>query len=271
MFTRAVLFLGLLLAFPVSPTLGHEYWIEASKFQPAPDENVTANLRVGADLSGEAFPWLAQSFASVSLWSPDGTAQPLSGRMGDLPALKLPSLPRGLHRVTVETTPSFVIFDKAGKFETYLAYEGLNGILERHRARGLPETGFGERYVRNARALVQSGAVIDGQADAPTGMPFELVILGNPYAPGLTDLTVQLLWQGAPAPDVQVALFHVPPGSAPPVGVERLLFTTDSDGRVTFPLRGPGLHLLSAVHIEPVDDSAAAVWQSWWTSLSFAP
>jgi len=264
-------FLWAFVAAVAQPVLAHEYWIEPQKFHPAAATEIMADLRVGSDLSGEAFPWLRQSFRSVLFWPPGAGPVPVSGRMGDLPALRLSPDSGGLHRVSVETTPSFVIYDKPDTFPAYLEYEGLTGVIESHRARGLPETGFGERYVRNARALLQVGPVVDGQADAPTGMPFELVAEGNPYAAGTATIGVRLFWQGAPAADTQVALFFAPPGAARPDGVERSLFRTDADGRVTVPIQGAGLHLLSAVRIEPVDDSAAAVWQSWWASLSFAP
>ncbi len=254
-----------------TPAVAHEYWIEAEKFHPATVEDIEADLRVGSDLSGESFPWLKQSFTSVLLWPPSGGSIPLTGRAGDLPALRASPQSVGLHRITVETTPSFVIFDKPGKFETYLTYEGLLETLTLHRERGLPETGFGERYVRNAKALIQIGTADDRQSDAPVGMPLELVATGNPYAAGQTRLSVRLLWQGMPVPDAQVALFYAAPGSARPDDVERTLFTTDDQGSVSIPLLGPGLHLLSSVRIEPIEDSTAAAWQSWWASLTFAP
>jgi hypothetical protein len=268
---RAVLSLCLALATTATPTLAHEYWIEAGRFLAPWPEELTADLRVGSDLSGEVFPWLKQSFVSVSLSAPNGDSTALTGRTGDLPALRFTPQGDGLHRLAVHTTPSFVIFDDPAKFKSYVEYEGFPEVLDQHRARGLPETGFGERFIRNARALVQVGPVIDGQSDAPTGMPLELVAEGNPYAPGLTEIAVRLIWNGDPLPDTQVALFHATPEANRPDEVTRTLFTTDADGRVTVSLQGPGLHLLSAVRIEPVEDSAAAKWQSWWASLTFAP
>lgn len=266
---RAILSIVLLAAL-TAPALSHEYWIEAGKFQPPAGKEVTADLRVGSDLSGEVFPWLKQSFKSVALWPPEGEAVPLTGRAGDLPALRLAPEGEGLFRVAVETTPSFVIFEEMEKFAHYLDYEGFPEVLEAHRARGLPETGFGERYTRNARALLQVGPVVEGQTDAPTGMPLELVAEANPYS-GAAEIPVRLYWQGEPLANVQVALFHAAPDAPRPDGVTRTLFRTDADGRVTVPLQGAGLHLLSAVRIEPLEDSSAAVWQSWWASLSFAP
>ena len=78
-----------------------------------------------------------------------------------------------------------------------------------------------------------------------------------------------------PAAQPAVAADAGPPAAAPdaarPADVTRTLFRTDADGRVIVPIMGSGLHLLSAVRIEPVEDSATAVWQSWWASLTFAP
>jgi hypothetical protein len=268
---RMALSFILTLSVQALPALSHEYWIEAQKFHPASVQELTADLRVGSNLSGEVFPWLKQSFASVSLSPPEGDPIPLSGRAGDLPALRFTPLSEGLHRIAVETTPSFVIFDKPETFPSYVAYEGFPEVLDQHRARGLPETGFGERFTRNARALLQIGAVEEGQSDAPSGLPLELVAEGNPYAPGLTEIAVRLTWQGDPLAGTQVALFHAAPDAARPADVTRTLFRTDADGRVIVPIMGSGLHLLSAVRIEPVEDSAAAAWQSWWASLTFAP
>ena len=64
---RMVLSLVLALSAQPLPALSHEYWIEAQKFHPATAEELTADLRVGSDLSGEVFPWLKQSFATVTL------------------------------------------------------------------------------------------------------------------------------------------------------------------------------------------------------------
>lgn len=250
--------------------LAHEYWIAAQKFQVEPGEAVVADLLVGSMMSGEAYPWLKRSAKEAKLWAPDGSAVNITGREGDLPALNVTPLQAGLNRISFHTPPSYVVFEEFDAFQSYLATEGLTGVAEAHRARGLPEEDFIEEFTRNARALVQVGPVIAGQGDAPTGMPFELVAEGNPYAPDLAEIAVRLTWNGVPATGVQVALFLTPAGVTPPDGVERTLFTTDAGGRVTVPLNRAGRYMLAAVHIEPLDAGTAAVWQSHWANLTFA-
>jgi hypothetical protein len=248
----------------------HEYWIAAQKFQINPGEAIIADLLVGSMMSGEAYPWLKRSAKAAKLWGPDGSAVEITGREGDLPALDVTPLQAGLNRISFHSAPSYVVFEDFAGFQRYLDFEGLAGVAEAHRKRGLPEEDFIEEFTRNARALVQVGPVIDGQTDAPTGMPFELVAEGNPYTPGLTQLALRLTWNGQPAGGVQVGVFRTPPGATPPEGVERGLFTTDDAGRVTVPVGLAGRYMLSAVHIEPLDAGTAAVWRSHWASLTFA-
>lgn len=265
----AMIYLSCLLSLSM-PAAGHEFWIAPDRWQVEAGETVRADLRVGQDMSGEIYPWLRRNVMEASLWSPAGT-EAISGREGDIPALSVTPAEDGLHRLAYHSVPSYVIFDTTEKFGQYLDYEGLVGVLDRHLARGLPAEDFGEEYTRNARALVQVGPPDAAQTDAPTGMPFELVAGANPYLPDLTELPVQLLYQGQPAPDTQVALFHRPATGSAPQDVTRQIFRTDAAGQVTVPLAGAGEYLLSAVRIEEVapSETSVVVWKSDWASLTF--
>ena len=75
-------------------------------------------------------------------------------------------------------------------FRRYLADEGLDAFADLHRARGLPETGFAERYTRYAKALVQAGPADPADRDVRVGLPLELVAQANPYAAGVDALPV---------------------------------------------------------------------------------
>lgn len=259
------------LSFCAVPALAHEYWIMPERFVVGPGETVAADLRVGQMFSGETYPWLRRSYISASLTGPEGTA-PLTGREGDLPALKLPLGGDGLYAVNFHTTPSYVVFDTFEEFAHYLDYEGLTGIADRHKARGLPDAGFGEEFIRNARTLVQVGAARPEQTDAPSGMPFDLVAEANPYLPDLTALPVRLTWNGQPSADTQIAIFVIPPGGTAPDDTVRTLLRTDADGRATIPLEAKGRYMLAAVHIDevPPDPASIVVWRTHWATLTFA-
>ncbi|MDI3336878.1 DUF4198 domain-containing protein [Defluviimonas aestuarii] len=251
------------------PLDAHEFWIDAGPGRPVMGESVSADLRVGQDLSGAALPYLDTTFRSMTHVSREGV-EPLASRLGDRPAINDVTFgSNGLHILTVETHPAYIVFDTMPEFEAYLAYEGLTEIADRHRARGLPDTGVAEEYLRNARALIQVGSIGNSDVDRPTGMPFEIVVDGTPFIAGKRTLTVRLTWQGAAAPHIQIALFHLPSGGTAPGDTTRTLVETDGEGYAEFPMPGTGQYLLNAVRIEPADGPGSVVWQSHWASVSF--
>ncbi len=124
--------------------------------------------------------------------------------------------------------------------ERFIKYEGLKGVLERHKERGLPEIGFREDYVRCAKALA-IGGVADGE-DRLVGMPLELLAEENPYVTQKSSLPVRLF---------------------------ESTVRTDAEGRAQIPLTSFGFYLLNAVHMLEVEQKNGAVWKSYWGSLSF--
>jgi uncharacterized GH25 family protein len=251
-----------------SPVGAHEFWISPLTYRAEVGQEVQAELLVGSDMAGQAFPWLKRNTAEARMIS-DGWTVDITGREGDLPALRFTPQEEGLHRVIFHAQPAFVVFDKPETFPHYLEYEGLDWVMEAHQERGLPGTGFAEMYTRNARALVQVGAASDDQMDAPTGMPFELVALQNPYVEGAEAVDVRLTWNGAPQADEQVAIFVKPWGGTAPADVTRRLVRTDAGGVAHIPLDAAGEYMLSSVHMEPLEGNVAAVWQSHWATLNF--
>lgn len=246
----------------------HEFWISPLDYRPEVGQEVKAELLVGSDMAGQAFPWLKRNTVAARMESESWTVD-ITGREGDLPALTFAPKEEGLHRVIFHAQPSFVVFDKPETFPHYLEYEGLDWVLDAHKARGLPPVDFAEMYSRNARALVQVGEARADQLDQPTGMPFELVALQNPYVAGTDTIDVRLTWQGEPSAEQQVAIFVKAPGGTAPVDVLRTLVKTDAEGVARIPLTAAGEYMLSSVHMEPLEGNVAAVWESHWATLNF--
>ena len=239
----------------------HEFWISARDGTLAPGDTIVGDLKVGTDLRGVPYPYLPDRFQSFSVTVGDTTTK-VAGNIGDIPALSHATNQSGLHVVTQHTTAFRVMYSEVAHFRSYLADEGLESFAERHRARGLPDSGFEERYTRCAKALVQAGQIISTDRDIRVGMPLELVAGANPYAADLSVLPVTLSWQGAPVSDRQITIFH-DHGT-----VTRTIVTTDNNGRALIPLSGTGEYLLNAVHLQDAD-APPVVWASHWASLSF--
>lgn len=256
----------LICAVAAQPLTAHEFWIDA---EPDGEGQVSANLRVGQDLSGFALPYLNTTIKAMTHVSPS-MLRPIDARLGDRPAIRgLKVKERGLHILTVETNPSYIVFKDTPEFEDYLAYEGLTDIAAQHRGRGLPEMEIAEEYIRNARALVQVGPVGQKDTDRPTGLPFEIVIDGSPFVEGQDTFAVQLTWQGTAAADTQIAMFHVPDEGSSPDATIRTLLRTDDNGYAQFEKAGGGEYLLNAVRIAAVEGPGSVVWRSHWASLTF--
>lgn len=248
-----------------SPALSHEFWIEPEDYAIAQGDRIRADIKVGQDFKGDIFPYIASRFVAFQRHDKLGVSD-VEGTAGDLPALSQTPRTEGLTLFTYHSNENRITFVDWEKFTSYLAYEGLNAVAARHDARGLPRDRIREIYIRCAKTLVNVGPDVTGQ-DRATGLPLELVAEQNPgtLTPG-EDMRFRLLWQGAPQPDTQVALFAK--GSE---GAEaaRTLTRTDADGYASFTVPTGGAYLVSAVHmIEPAADSKTD-WQSYWASLTF--
>lgn len=241
---------------------GHEFWIAPERYIVRPGTKVVARLAVGLMMKGVSLPYISRDIRSFTITTRNGTRD-VTAAEGDDPALVYTPTERGLQVIAHHTMPKKVKFDSWDKFVQYLAYEGLERIVQAHRARGLPESGFSEAYTRCAKALIQVGRVDPRDHDEPLGLPLELIADGNPYRPGTDALIVTLRRQGKPLAGHPVAVFHYDRD------VSRRLQYTDPRGQIRISLAGGGAFLLNAVDLRPVEN-ADYVWASRWATLAFA-
>ncbi len=257
----------LALALVTTPVFAHEFWISLENGTLKPGDTIVGDLKVGIMLKGEPYPFLSNRFKNFNVNNSD-LSDKVFGNEGDLPALKYVAKQPGLYVISQETTAFRVTYKDWDLFRRYLTEEGLDEFADLHQQRGLPETGFTERYTRCIKALVQVGSVKSTQADVEIGMPIELLAETNPYVEGADQLTVKLLWEGLPLRHWQINIFHDTDKSDTTETVERSKVMTDEQGRAVIPLAGSGEYLLNAVHLQAVDDTPV-VWQSHWGTLSF--
>ncbi|MEM8849015.1 MAG: DUF4198 domain-containing protein [Pseudomonadota bacterium] len=243
----------------------HEFWIEPLDYTVASGETVEATFRNGEDFEGSTLSFIggrSERFDFVA----GGELQPVPARMGDNPALRLEDAPDGLLIVVHETADRGLTYRDWAKWVKFVQHKAFDGILQDHRARGLPEAGFRESYRRYAKTLI---AVGDGAgADGPVGLFTEIVAGANPYSDDLSGgLPVQVLLDGAPKGGAQVEMFEKGPD-----GVGVTLHTADAEGRVVVPVRPGFAYLLDSVAIEPLEPEIEGdpVWKTHWAALTFA-
>ncbi|MBF9050955.1 DUF4198 domain-containing protein [Roseobacter sp. HKCCD9010] len=261
-----LLALTLALTLGVSKTQAHEFWIEPEGFQIAPDDNITAYLRVGQEFSGVTISYLPRNFTRFDVMQGDILTN-VEGRLGDNPALDMGGFNDGLAIIVHETTANRLTYDEWDSFLRFAAHKDFGDVEARHDARGLPREGFRESYIRYAKSLVAIG---DGAGqDRQVGLATEIVALANPYTDDVSaGLPVQVLLDGAPRVNAQVELFD----RAPDGTVEITLHHTDEAGIAVLPVTAGHEYLADAVVLEPLDAPTPSdpVWLSRWASLTFS-
>ena len=249
----------------ISPASAHEFWIEPHDFSSAPGTEIQADLRVGQDFKGDAFPFIPSRFSAFTSHDRLGERE-VGGTTGDLPALQLTPRSEGLNIFTYVSAGERIRFRDWDKFADYLDLEGLDTIPARHDARGLPRDDIRELYTRCAKTLVAVGDA-SGDQDRATGMRLELVAGENPMTikPG-AEMSFTLLWEGKPLADTQVALFRKDKGTETGTGT---LTRTDANGKAGFTLPATGTYMAASVHMVEAPADRNADWQSYWASLTF--
>lgn len=243
----------------------HEFFINARAWQVPSDSQLIADIRVGEEFKGPAYAYFPPRIRRFDILMGDEVF-PVEGRAGDRPALRMPTPRDGLAVVVHVTGDTTLTYKDAALFERFLTHKDWAPLLDEHADRGLPETGFGERYSRYGKALI---AVGDGAgADREAGLETEIVALANPYTDDLSGgLPVRVLYQGAPRGNAQVELFEEAPDGTVSVSLAR----TDAEGVALLPVKPGHVYLADAVVVRPLEPEEAGdpVWESLWASLTF--
>ncbi|MEC9197084.1 MAG: DUF4198 domain-containing protein [Pseudomonadota bacterium] len=248
--------------------LSHETWLEPQQYQISSTGTLRADLRNGEGFSGFRLAYMPAKQVRMDVMQ-DGQTAAIAGRMGDIPAVQLTGLQDGLAVLIYQSSLNRITYQDASKFQNFVTHKGFPEVLEIHKSRGLPETGFAEGYIRYAKALV---AVGDGAgADAATGLETEFVALTNPYSTDFDGtMRVQLFYEGQPRGDAQIEVF----ARAPDDTVSISTFRTDADGIAAIPVLPNQTYLFDGVVMrEPADPSpdgkTPIAWESLWAALTF--
>jgi uncharacterized GH25 family protein len=258
--------LMLLFLLSVRSAAAHDYWIEASTFQPKSGARVLFYLRVGEHFSGKPAAFAAKW---VKRFRMDSTTRqhPVTLLRED-PAGMAKVQEDGLQVVSYENTSTYLELP-AERFNSYLRAEGLQGVLSARQEAGASAQPGKEAFSRCAKALLWVGGDALAGEDAhhhrnPVGTTLELLPEQNPYrmnAPA--SMGVQLLFEGRPVAGALLMALN----QSVPNEVQRI--QSGADGRARFNLYRGGLWLVKAVHMVRAEAEAQEDWRSYWASLTF--
>jgi len=238
---------------------GHDFWIEASTFHPAPGAVVGIGLRVGQGFVGD--PVRRSSEYIEAFVVRQGNREDVVAGVDDRdPAGVLVADGRETAIVAYRSKPAFIELP-ADRFEEYLRLEGLESIIAFRRAHGTTGKSGLEYFTRYAKALL-TGRSGSPAVSRPVGFHMEIVPGADPtLRSGAFAGTV--LYRGAP---LAGALVIAMPQSNP---AERSMVRTDVRGAFTFSRLHSGVWLIKSVHMVEAGWFSRADWESAWASLTF--
>lgn len=257
--------LRLLLTFSAA-TFAHDLYLMPAKFIVKPGETV----RVAFE-NGDAFPKGDSSvkperLRDTRLMSKAGAAE-FTGVVEQpkrtVASVRAPG--EGTAILTARTIPNFIELD-AEKFRSYLEHENLQHVIKLREERGESAKPGRERYSKYVKSLITAGRG-DAHFKQRTGLTIEIVPEADPAALRIGErLPVQVLFRGQPAADVAVESAWLENDKAK----MEVFGRTDREGRILIPIHASGPHRLHAIVMERCPDPAAADWESFWASLTFA-
>jgi uncharacterized GH25 family protein len=243
----------------------HDFWIQPSSFHPAPSARVSIHLRVGEEFHGEPVARnperIERFFARVA----GAESTPIVGVDGKAPAGYWSPAAPGFAWIGYRSRASSIEL-AADKFESYLAEEGLERIIELRRMRAERNAPGRERYSRCAKSLIQVGA---GDAasrvhETKLGFPLEIMPEQNPYTLHAGDVfSVRLVYLDKPLEGALVGCMS----ERDPTAEVRV--RTDAEGRAKFTLARDGVWLVRVVHMVRAPAGEPSDWDSLWASLTF--
>jgi len=254
------------LALIATPVMAHDFWLQPTRFQLAPNAPLEATFLVGHAALRERWLNNDRIVAMKSFFAGRPTDVRGGLRTGEVDLVTRFSAP-GLHVLGMQSNYAFSDLP-AIRFNDYAKEEGLALITAARKRSGNAAKPGRERYSRRAKSLIQVGtqtAANQGQATRPIGLKLEIVPDRNPYALDASRmLPVHVLYNGRRLANATVKLTNLANDDKPVA-----IAVTDRAGRARFRIPASGNWLLNVVWGVPVAANPRFDFDTTFSSLTF--
>lgn len=261
--------LGLCFSLFSVPTavLSHEFWLEPVRSQVTTGDEIIVSIRVGEDLVGDEIPNLPHLQEAVDL-SIGADRFSIASRIGDIPAFKFLAQEDALIVLRYQSKPNPLIYDSDDAFMTFLDEAQRPDLLKAWKASHQKGSKITEEFTRYAKTAIGIGNAF-GQ-DMYQGMPFEIVMLENPFSDSYDgSLSLRLMRDGRTARNAPYHILFRDELQQ----VSRVEGHTDDNGLFTVSTVEQGFYLVNAIDVAETDPAtrgeSGVQWKSNWASLSF--
>ena len=245
----------------------HDFWLIPESFSPKSGQTIKIAAHTGDRFPEGDSPVTPDRLARFEIHSARGKTDITPFRAGaKWSEAEVGLREPGSYVIAVELKPRPIQLE-AGKFNEYLAHEGLSRILEL-RAKAKKENSEGrEVYAKYAKSIIHVGNKRDSLVTRPVGLKLEIVPERDPLTvlPG-EKLPVRILFNGSPLANAQVASVSEGHGGKEDYSD---ITRTSYQGIALIPITRPGACLVRLVHMIAADEAMDHEWESFFSTLTF--
>ena len=243
-------------------TLSHEFWIDPTNYHLSNNEKAIANIFIGENFEGSPIPFTKEYFKIAFLHSKNNKSK-IKGRLGDIPALNIKKVSKGLNVIQIESVTKYVEYKELVKFEVFTREKGYPNLAIKHKENNYPDNFF-ESYKRYAKSLISLDNFNGNDVD--TNMELELMFLDNPIKNLNQSKRILLEYKNKKLSDHKVSIMSLNNGY-----FKKEYVRTNDSGYFDFFFKEDTEYLIESVVIIKGSNKKKdnyAKWHSLWTSYT---
>jgi hypothetical protein len=242
----------------------HDVFLNAKSFILEKPGSLTLTMNLAEAFPGEEIKWRTEKTLMFSMVGP-GTEQELTARKESNPVIEFSK--DGTFVIGWNATPSYIEIEPK-LFNEYIQAEGYANVIQMRTAQGNQDKPGREKFIRFLKCFVQVGQTRTDDFRRSLDQKIELIPQVNPYSIRIgSELPLQLLFDGKPLQAARVMATY--DTYSKEHDVYAYTTETDSQGMARIPITKPGLWLIRANHMLPLQGDPKADWESFWTNFSF--
>ena len=254
----------ILFAWLGTSATAHDMWLESSSFMTFPGEKVTIRNGSGTIFQKSENALAPDRIAALLGLDPDGKKFGPGTPYVDGNWLNLDFHPEkyGNYWIALASRPRKIALSGAD-FNNYLEHDGIPGVLEQRKEKGILDRDEVEEYSKHVKIYLQSGKKRSRNQSRVLGLKIEIVPLKNPYVLQAGDsLPVRVFYGGRPLAGLDL---HAGSDSRFSEASHQV---TGSDGKAVIPLSTSGRWYIRGIHLFQVDEQDHS-YESYWATLTF--